>query len=74
MPQVISIQRCDQLAACLANPEVSRRRNAGFLCSKYADTVVASGGRFNKCCGLVGRAIVDYNHLNGVIGLRQSGC
>jgi hypothetical protein len=72
MPKIIVIQRRDQLAACLADCQISGRGGAGSLRPKNAHAVIASCGSRNNDRRLIGRTIIHDDKFNGVVSLRQS--
>ena len=67
-PEVVGVEERDPRARGQRDPGVARLRDAGVGLAEHADAIAEL---IEACRGAIGRAVVDDDHLDVLIGLLQ---
>jgi hypothetical protein len=73
MPEIVGVEWRDKRAGCIRDAVVACGRNALARIRQKPYPLVRLGGSLGHGAGTVGRAVIDNDHLDLVIGLTKYG-
>jgi hypothetical protein len=71
MPDVVGVNGGDQLCLCLRDRQVAGRRDPKLVSTQHAYARIALRDVVHNVGGVVGRAVIDNDDVERVMGLLQ---